>query len=188
MVADQETVAQPAGDVSVRRRPSTVADLLRSLAVLLGVVGLIVVLVPRPSAIPQPPFDVASAARAATGLSFSPVVPSGLPAGWRATGASVAAAPDGLPTWRVTYVTPSAAFAQVEQAAAVTPAWLAARTGGGAPIGAVAVPGVPSGTWSQWRPPGGGPSCLVRQSGGVTTVISGTAAAQELRTLAAVSH
>lgn len=120
-------MATPVPDPNERRRTAlrtSVADMIRSMAVILAIVVLLVLLVPRTNSIERPRIDVASAASAAVErLDFEPVVPGALPEGWVPTRASVLDGTDGIATWAIVYRTPDGGFAGVKQASGTTAKW-----------------------------------------------------------------
>ncbi len=78
-------------------------------------------IVPRPSAVSQPPIDVVGVAQGArTQAHFTISVPQGLPAEWRATSARILQGTDNVQTWHVGYETADAQYAAVEQAKGAT--------------------------------------------------------------------
>jgi hypothetical protein len=160
----------------------TVGDMVRSLAVILGIVAVLVLIVPRPNEIAQPPVNVAEVAAGAEGsLSFRPAVPGGLPDGWSPRTATVQDGTDDVPMWLVQYRTPRGDYAGLRQAANATPAWENRQVTDGREQGTVRVAG------HDWvvrsRADRGITSWVLRQDG-ITTVITGTANEAELTTLA----
>ena len=115
------------GDPAARRRKAlkqSVVDMVATMAVITAIVIGIVLLVPRPNAVPINAVDVASAARvAAPRMGFSPAVPQGLPAGWTATSADVRNSADGTRTWHIGYLTSDGRYASVEQAVSPSRQW-----------------------------------------------------------------
>lgn len=108
------------------------ADMLRSLAVIVGIVVVIVLAVPRPTSVAHPTADVAAAAKgAAITLGWEPAVPQDLPAGWSATSAYIDDSGSGTLTWHVGYLTADGHYASIEQAAKVTDRWEEILTSGG---------------------------------------------------------
>lgn len=187
MGTDTSTTAAPVEDPAVRRRQAlrkSAADMLRTLAVVVAVVVGIVLLVPRPNSVNQPPVDVArAAAAAADGLGFTPAVPAGLPPGWSATSAKVQRGTDGVATWHVGYLTPAGRAGGYVQAARPTPAWENAQVTDGAEQGTVDVGGT---AWlTRSRLDRGITSLVLRGTGprDVTTIVTGRATPDELRQL-----
>jgi hypothetical protein len=159
------------------------ADMIRSLVVVGGVVVILVLIVPRPSAVTQPPVDVAGIAQGAqSGAGFPLSVPQGLPVEWRATSARLLDGTDHVRTWHAGYQTADAQYAAVEQAKNATSVWLRANTQAGDPVGATLVGGV---TWQQYLHENRLQRTLVLVNGGVTTLVTGTASWTDLEKLAA---
>lgn len=152
-------------------------DMLLSLAVIVGLVALLLVLVPRPNKIPQRAVDVTAAvAGASAELGFTPADPD-LPAGWTARTADVQEATDGVPTWHLTYTSPSGRYVGVQQAANATPAWEARQVTDGREEGTVAVGGR---TWVVRSRTDRGITSWVLREPPVTTIVTGTADEPEL--------
>ncbi|MER7704975.1 DUF4245 domain-containing protein [Kitasatospora sp. NPDC097605] len=121
----------------------------------------------------------ASAKRAAP---YPLLSPEGLPAQWRAT--SVTYNPASLGggkgnAWHLGFVTPAGQYAAVEQSDAKPEDVLKAAVADGEPDGTVDVAGQ---TWERVQGPKA--RALTVQSGGATTVLTGTASYEELAELA----
>ena len=158
-------------------------DMVLTLIVIIGVVGVIVLLVPRPNQVSQPDVDAAAAARSARpGLSFSPAVPMGLPAGWAARTAKAQRGTDGVPTWLLQYRTPSRTYAAVRQARGATREWEARQVTDGRENGTITVAGRP---WVVRDRRDRGIRSWVLHEGDLTTIVTGTASRAELETLVA---
>lgn len=173
---------QPGSAVSARtpgRRSA--ADLVRTLAVVLVLVGAIVLLVPRPNAVVQPPVNLASAAQAARGhVGFKPSVPAGLPSGWTPTSAQVRHGTADVEAWHVGFVTPAGSYAGLEQAASPPRAWENAQVVDGAERGTTTIDGR---TWVIRSRPDRNLTALVLRGPNVTTVVGGKASRLELEEL-----
>jgi hypothetical protein len=157
--------------------------MLRSLVVVGGVVVILVLIVPRPSAVTQPPVDVVGIAQGAQpGAGFTLSVPQGLPAEWRATSARLLDGTDSVRTWHAGYQTADAQYAAVEQAKNATTVWLRANTQDGKPVGSTTVDGV---TWMEFLHENRLQRSLVLVHGDLTTLVTGTASWTDLQTLAA---
>jgi hypothetical protein len=129
-------VADTAAQAGSRRRLAAGSAWLSTLAVL-GITVAAVMLVPRPSSLPQEAVDVVAVAAAARDrLAFTPAVPTGLPAGWTARQAGVRDGADGIATWHVGFRTPDGNFASIEQGARVTSRWVEILDSGAVPVGA----------------------------------------------------
>ena len=174
--AEQAQTAAPPGP----RRRQTVADMLRSLLVVLAGVLALVLLAPTPGEPLRQPVDVAGTAEQA-GDEATVIVPD-LPEGWTPNAARFAPRGDvAVPTWHVGYVTPSGGYAGLEVAEDAPERWLRDVTAQGAEVGAVGVRGA---RWRELVSPDGGRRSLVRQEAGVTQVVTGTAPLDELVALA----
>ena len=172
---------QPTGRPNARMR-QTVGDMVRSMAVVLAVVAVIVLLAWRPDPEPITVVDAAPVvARAAAQADFAVSAPAGLPDAWRATSArwEETEESDGLPVLHVGYVTPADAYAQVTQSTATSPAYLQEQTKKGRPDGTIEVDGVP---WERFD--ADDRRSLVLAGDPVLTVVSGSADWPELVELA----
>jgi len=185
----EHRMASPAepGELRPTGRPNarlskTIADMARSMVVVLVVVGAILLVTwrPQPEAIRS--VDATEALTAARATAGYPVLfPEDLPQGWVVTSARwdlpLEAEPD--PAWHLGFVTPEEAYAQLGQSATTNPAYLAGQTDTGQPTGDE-VDG-----WQRWESSGADPTrSLVRVAEGVTIVVSGTASWEALVDLA----
>ncbi len=126
----------------------TYGNMIRSLAVILGMVGVLIAIVPRVQSVQQPPVDAASVVADAarqSGLPFE--APVGLPGGWSATNARYAASTDGLPTWQAGWSTPTGGYVAIRQTKTASPGWLQAATSGGKQTGTTQLAGR---TWTRF--------------------------------------
>lgn len=162
------------------RRPQTVADMVRSLALVLVGVFALVLLVPRPSEPIRQPVDVAPVAERAAAAGLPAAAPR-LPNGWWPNAARFSRGPDQVQTWHVGYVTPSDRYAGVEMAADATPRWTDAVTADGVEVGTQEIAGS---SWTELHAEDGRRRSLLLQDGAVTTVVTGTAGLDELAVLA----
>jgi Protein of unknown function (DUF4245) len=182
-VSEQETVRLPPSTRPRVRGSRTIGDMIRSLIVVGGCVVVLVLIVPRPSAVNQPPVDVAGIAQGATAdAHFTLEVPQGLPSEWRPTSASLLTSVDSIQTWHVGYETSSASYAALEQATAVTAFWVDRNSGGGRAVGVQLVDGV---SWTQLIHQDRLQRTLLLTQGDRTTMVTGTASWTELGQLAA---
>jgi hypothetical protein len=171
-------VTQTESEVRRRRSLNTTSrDMLLSMAVIVGLVLVLLLIVPRPNKIPERTLDVASAASAAQSqLGFAPADPV-LPDGWVARAANVQRGTDDVPTWHLTYTTPSGHYAGVQQAGKPTAAWEARQVTDGPEAGTVTVG---SHSWIvRSRLDRGITSWVLRQPA-ITTIVTGTAPTAEL--------
>ena len=170
--------AEP-GEVRPTGRPNarlgqTVADMARSLVVVLVVVGAILLVTwrPQPDAVRTiDPTSELIAARATAG--FAVLYPADLGSDWRPTSARwdlpESASPE--PAWHVGFVTPGEAYVQLGQSVTTNPEYLVDQTGRGQPQ-----PGN-DGPWQRYESGGSGTDVtrsLVQVVNGVTIVVSGT--------------
>lgn len=164
------------------RTSRTVADMVRSLVVVGGIVLVLVLIVPRPSAVNQPPVDVVGIAQGAqTSAAFRLSVPQHLPDEWRATSARLLDGTDHVQTWHAGYQTADAQYAALEQAKNATATWLRANTQDGDPVGTMTVAGQ---QWTQYLHENRLQRTLSFVHGDVTTLVTGTASWADLATLA----
>ena len=161
----------------------TVWDMVRSMAVVLGVVFLIVLLAWRPSPDPVKVVDPNPViAQAAAQADFPVQAPTGLPDGWRATSARWEPTEDSesSPVLYLGYVTPSDDFAQISQSTTRSAKFLDEQTAGGQAVGTQDVAGT---TWEQWET--AERRSLVLGTGPSVTIVSGTGSWDDLAALAA---
>ena len=174
------TAPRPTGRGNAHLR-KTVGDMVRSMAVVLALVFVIVLLAWRPLPDAVTEIDASPVvARAALQADFTVLDPSGLPESWRATSArweTTAESGDSL-VLHVGYVTPSDEYAQISESRAASERYLGEQTSAGAPVGTREVAGQ---VWQEWESPDR--SSLVLIDGGVTTVVSGTGGWDELESL-----
>jgi hypothetical protein len=171
-----------------RRGFETLADMARSLGVVLVVVAIVFFLTMRTRGQSIRVVDVSGTYdQARIGAQpFTLVRPVGLDAHWRAT--SVYYDPPertgvaGVTLWHVGYVTPSDQYAAMEQTNGVASAALvAAGVTAPAAAGSAGVAGVP---WQRYLGDQGRRRALVRTVGTVTVIVDGTAGWPELEQLA----
>lgn len=172
---------QPTGRPNARLR-QTAWDMVRSMAVVLVVVFVIVLLAWRPEPDAVKVVETApTVALAARDAPFPIVAPSGLAEEWRAT--SVRWEPTeesgSERVLHIGYVTPADQYAQVVVAPVVSEAFLDEQTAGGAPTGTQAVGDA---TWQRWETDER--RSLVLVDGTLATVVSGSADWPELIALA----
>jgi hypothetical protein len=171
-------VTETESDARRRRSLSTTPrDMLLSIGAIVALILVFLLLVPRPNKIPQRTVDVTAAARGATAeLGFDPADPA-LPEGWTPRTADVQRGTDDLPTWHLTYTSPSGKYVGVQQAARATPAWEARQVTDGAEQGQVAVGGK---NWIVRSRVDRGITSWVLREPATTTVVTGTADEPEL--------
>lgn len=168
---------RPTGRPNARLR-QTVGDMVRSLALVLGAVAVILLITWRPSPDPITVVDPTPVLVQARAEAAYPVVyPAGLDAEWKPTSARWSVTEQSEPdsAWHVGFVTPEGAYAQLGQSATDDPDFVEQQVGDAAPAG----------EWNGWiRYDAPGQRALVRVSDGVTVVVSGTAAWPELEAMA----
>lgn len=182
-VSTQSTPGEP-GELRPTGRPNprlrySVTDMVRSLAVVLGAVGVIMLLTWRPG--PDPvrvvdPTPVLIQARIEAG--FPVLYPDALTPEWRPTSArwEITEASIPSPAWHVGFVTPTGAYVQIGQSAAEDPGYIQQQVGTTEPADA----------WQGWqRYVGPEQRALLRITDGVTLVVSGSAEWPDLEFLAA---
>jgi hypothetical protein len=175
--------AEPPSPPRRGRGNRTIGDMIRSLAVVAGVVVVLILIVPRPSAVSQPPVDVPGTAQGAKASAhFTLDLPSGLSEEWRATSVRLLNSADGIQTWHVGYETPAAQYAAMEQAKDVTDAWIKSNSNGGTVVGSQQVNGV---TWVRLEHDNRLQRSLLLNQGDITILVTGTADWPELGELAA---
>ena len=165
------------------RGRKTVADMVRSLAVVLVLVGIIVALnvAEQPDPVVQDVDYAAAVAQARTQATYDVLGPDPVPDGWRVSSARTEADGTGV-AWHVGLVTGRDEYAALEQTDGDQRTFVDHFVPGSRARGTVQVGGR---TWT--RRDGGSTQdrALVEVSGGVTTLVTGSASWSELRTLAA---
>ena len=147
------------------------------MAVIVGLILVFLLLVPRPNKIPERTLDVSAAARnSATELGFAPADPS-LPEGWTARTADVQRGTDELPTWHLTYTSPSGFYVGVQETKNPTAAWEARQVTDGGEQGSTTVGGK---TWVVRSRTDRGITNWVLREPPITIVVTGTAPEPEL--------
>lgn len=178
--------AGPASATRPRRGFGRPSDMVRSLAVVFVFVAAILILTPRPHSDTVRTVDWKSAyAQAVLAADYPLYGPADLPAGWRATSARTSkTVGGGTLAWHVGFVTPSDAYAAVEQSDGEPAAFIADMTTQGRPQGDVEVAGS---TWQRLLRHKGDQDyrSLVRSTNISTVVLAGNASYAELEQLAA---
>jgi len=165
------TTPQPTGRPNARMR-QTVGDMVRSLAVVLGFVAIILVVTLRPQPDPIKPVEVAPILTVARAQAGFPVLIAGAGASayvptsvrWEATDATT---PD--PVWHIGYVTPDEQYVEISQTASISERFIPGQTGKGAPLDPVEIDGI---TWQRFESETR--KSLVRVEPNLTTVVAGT--------------
>ncbi len=157
-------------------------NMLRSLLVILGLVGVLLAIVPRVSKVEQPAVDAVSVVANAVRESGLPYeAPVGLPAGWKATNARYGTSTDGLLTWQAGWATPKGGYVAIRQTRAASPNWVKAATNDGVSQGTVSAAGR---IWQKEYDSAHDQTSLVNapsgQAAGVATVVAATAQLDEV--------
>ena len=169
---------RPTGRPNARLR-QTVRDMVISLVVVLGLIGLVMVLTIRPQPDPVRVVDPTPALlQARIEADFPVLYPADLGEGWRPTSArwEVTELTSPAPAFHVGFVTPGDAYAQIGQSATNNASYVEFQTDDGRAIDTM-------GEWQRFESPDGTRS-LVRIEDGVTTAVSGTAGWDVLTDLA----
>ena len=167
------TEIKPTGRSNPRLRQSA-GDMVRSLALVLGVVAVILVITLRPQPDAVKVIDYQPQLALARSQAAYPVLaPVGLDAGWRATSARWQPTTGSTPdmAWHLGFVTPDDAYAQLGQSSTANASYLPEQTDRGQLTGFVTVGGF---DWQRYTSQSGQRS-LVRLERGVTIVVTGTA-------------
>ena len=182
-----EQTAPPATDdppasARVNRGRKTAGDMVRSLALVLVLVGVIVAfnVADQPDRVVQQVDYPAALEEARAVATYDVIGPDPVPDGWQVTSARTERSGGGV-GWHVGLVTSTEEYAALEQSDGDRRALLDTVAAGARPAGTVDVAG------QSWRRlEGGDPEerALVRSVDGVTTVVAGSAPWSQLQTLA----
>jgi Protein of unknown function (DUF4245) len=150
------------------------ADVIRSLIVLLAIIGAVAIyqaaLTDDP-ADPVPTVDYTSALDAARADAGHPLLaPEQLPEGWRAT--SVRYQPGQEWAWHLGVLTSDDEYVGLEQAVAEADSLVEEAADGTEPVGTTQVDGA---QWQLRRDESRGETTFVREAAGVTTLVTGSA-------------
>lgn len=150
----------------------TVRDMALSMGLIAGIIGLVLLVTWRPQPDPVRAIDPVPVAQQASLAAEFPVLLPAVPPGWRATSARFEPTEesDETPVWFNGWVTPDEKFVATVQAANTTESFVEEQTIDGVP--ASDAPDTPG--WQAFVSPGNGQRSLVRSSGAVTTVVTGT--------------
>ena len=119
----------PQGPPPSRYSLGSLPNMLRSVLVIVVVMGVFFLMVPRVNSISQPPVDVMGNAVSVEDTSGWPIeVPRGLPEGWQATAVRYVRGTNGLMTWHVGYQSPAGTYVALEQTKGATNDWVRAQT------------------------------------------------------------
>ncbi len=150
----------------------TVGDMVRSLAVVLGFVAIILVITLRPHPDPIKRVEVAPVLAVARAQAGFPVLIAGagttgfVPTSvrWEPTDATK---PD--PVWHIGYVTPEEQYVEISESATASERFIPEQTAKGAPLDPVVIDGT---TWQRFESESR--KSLVRVEPKLTTVVAGT--------------
>jgi Protein of unknown function (DUF4245) len=174
-------VAEPtAGRGSHSPLRKTVADMVRSMGIVGGIIAIVLVVSWRPQPDPVREIDALPVAAAAAARADFPVLyPTSVP-GWRATSARFEPTRESGDdrVWFNGWVTPTGEYVAVVQSRATNKRFLSEQTIDGSPTKA-AGPTVAAG-FTAYSSADGTQRSFVRQTGALTTVITGTLAWEEL--------
>jgi hypothetical protein len=169
--------------VAKNRLLQTVRDMVLSLGLVLGVVGLTLLMTLRDE--PDDPIreidPLPALVSAQTNSPFEVAVPQGLPDRWRPTSARVSN-PGDLPfRWHVGYVTPDVEYAAAGQSNGSLEDYLDEERAGGTTDGVVTAAGR---DWTVYVRDDGRRESLVHVEDGVITLVTGTGGREDLVVLA----
>lgn len=165
----------------------TALNLVLALGASLGIVLLLVLVVVRPDSAPRASIDYAQIGATAQGAVDEPLVIPVLPEGWGANRAELEAAPaDGVPAWRIGFITPATQYIALDQGIDANPSWVADHVVKARSDATVQIGGL---DWQVYDrrdvdDPGNVAYALVTESGASTVVLSGTATDAEFMILA----
>ncbi|MEJ7756432.1 MAG: DUF4245 domain-containing protein [Nocardioidaceae bacterium] len=166
------------------RGSSSVGDMVRSIVVLLVLIvgiGALFTRTDTSSSSVAPTVDYEAVAATAASLApFELLAPSALPEGWRATSATFDKGDP--PRWHLGVLANEEEYVGLEQTTLGEEATIDAFAGGTSAAGATMVDGQ---TWNVRRDAEAGRTALVRNSGGVTTLVIGTISQTDLEVYAA---
>lgn len=160
------------------RGRETAGDMVRSLAAVLVLVGVVVAfnVADQPDPVVRDINYSAALAQARGQATYDVLAPEPLPAGWRATSARTDASGDGL-TWHLGLVTGSGDYAAVEQTDGPRAAFVRQFADDAEPAGTVSLGGA---TWRRLEGGDPEPRALLRTDSGVTTLVAGSASWADL--------
>ena len=165
------TTPQPTGRKNARLG-QTVGDMVRSLAVVLAVVGILVVVTYQSQKSDGRVVDVSTAQAQAQRQASYPLLLPDLGDSYQATSVrwEPTAASGTDPVWHVGYLANGSDYLQVSQSSTVAAGFVPEQTAGGEPAGESSIAGA---RWQRYEQEKR--RSLVKVDGGVTTTVSGTA-------------
>ena len=163
-----------------KRGFGSVSDMVRSMAVVLAFVLVILWLTPRPRTDPVRVVDYTAALQQAQQTApYDVYAPYALDPAWRATSARTERGPEGALMWHLGFVTPGGEYAAVEQSDGPAESAVRRFSGAAPAVGSADLAGA---TWER-REDAQGRTLWRRLDGGMVAV-TGTAAWPELEQLA----
>jgi Protein of unknown function (DUF4245) len=178
---EQAEAAVPQPSPSRKRASQTVADMVRSLGLVLVVVVVILLITLRhnpPAVTVINPFPVY--ASVAANSPYPPMLPR-TPEGWRPTAAHNSPTGAQPYTWLVGFLTPSSTYAELAQSDGLVGDLVTAENAQGDPAGSVTIDGT---SWQMIANDSNGRRALIATLHDANTVVSGTASFADLETLA----
>lgn len=163
-----------------KRGFATAGDMVRSLSVVGIFVLALVLLTFRQHDDPTKAIDYSDTLRGArSAASYAVLAPDPMPSGWRATSARTEPSGPGV-HWHLGMLTDDEQYAAIEQSDGGDPRFVRQTTEKGLVQGEIEIAGR---RWQQLRSDEKRQNSLVSTSGGVDTVITGTASVAQLKTL-----
>ena len=182
----EETAARKAENSRKHRANQTLRNLLWSLLASVVLMLLIVLVVVRPDQPAREPVDFAEVAAEAQPTIDEPLAVPAVPSQWKSNSADLGQSKDGVSTWYIGFITPSAEFIALSQGIDANPTWLLTLLDQHLATGTETVDGR---EWTVYDnrdgdDPGNLAYAMVTESGDSTYVLYGTADTNEFRTLA----
>ena len=182
-----EVPAQPSAEGKSPLR-KTVGDIIRSMGIVGGIIGLVLLVTWRPPPDPVREVDSAPIAIGVAAAADFPVLYPDVPEGWRSTTARFSPTPESGddPVWFNGWVTPSDGYAAVIQSQETDSKFISEQTLGGQDAEDVpadlndAVKG-----WDTYISSDGTQRSFVQVENGVTTIVTGTLEWSDLASFAA---
>lgn len=177
---------QPAGEQATvgprRRRMGSAADMVRSMLVVLVLVGVVLVLTPRPGGQSARVVDYTAALQTArVAASYDVLAPAQLPDGWRVVQASSSQPAADVVVWHLGLQTPDGTYVTLEQSPDGSGPVTRQQTAKGQAQGSVQEGGR---TWQRLAA-GEDRRSLLSRTPKVTTIVTGNASWPQLETFAA---
>lgn len=186
-----ETAARKAANSRAHRSNQTLINLVLALVASLAIVLFLVLVVVRPDGETRKPVDYrAIAAQVQPTVSATLAVPD-LPKGWTANAASIDTGADGVKTWSIGFITPSAQYIGFVQGIKADRSWISTQLEQARSTGTTSISGV---DWMIYNrrtadDPGNFAYSLSGVIGTNAYVLHGSASTKEFETLAsAVAH